>query len=81
MEPGRDHEQEEDMFNIIREGPVEGQVPGRDHEQEDDFTAQFLKESGDGLEGPSDEIDVSDSAVGKSSAEVYINPPVFVYVE
>jgi hypothetical protein len=76
MEPGRDHELEEDMFDIIREGPLEG------HENNsDDFTSQFLNESGDGLEGPSDEIDVPDSAVGKSSGEVYISHPVFVYVE
>ena len=82
MEPvGRDHEQDEDMFEMIRENDIE-----RHEDNLDDFSGQFLNESGDGLE-----IDVSDSSalrrahddstVGKSSAEVDICPQVFVSVD
>ena len=92
MDTDRNLQQEEDMFGIIREG--DELDPGRNHEQEeehlDDFTGQFLNESGDGLEGHSDGIDVTDSSahrqftdstVGMSAAEVYICPQVFVSVE
>ena len=92
MDTRRNLQQEEDMFGIIREG--DELDPGRNHEQEeehvDDFTGQFLNESGDGLEGHSDGIDVTDSSahrqftdstVGKSAAEVDICPQVFVSVE
>ena len=92
MDTDRNLQQEEDMFGIIREG--DELDPGRNHEQEeehlDDFTGQFLNESGDGLEGHSDGVDVTDSSahrqftdstVGKSAAEVDICPQVFVSVE
>ena len=59
MDTGRNLEQEEDMFGIIRES--DGLEPGTILEQEeehiDDFTGQFLNESGDGSDG----IDVTDS--------------------
>ena len=87
MDTGRNLEQEENMFGIIRESD------GLDQQEEehlDDFIGQFLNESGDGLEGHSDGIDVTDSSahrqftdstVGKSAAEVDICPQVFVSVE
>ena len=52
MDTGRNLEQEEDMFGIIRESD------GLDQQEEehlDDFTGQFLNQSGDG-------IDVTDSS-------------------
>ena len=60
MDTGRNLEQEEDMFGIIREsdGLDPGTILQQEEEHLDDFTGQFLNESGEGSDG----IDVTDSS-------------------